>query len=543
VRSRDADDIQRKLRRTEARLRSAEAALAAAREAADTAGRAQAHFLALMSHEIRTPLNGIIGMTALMLDSAGEPKPAGEDRQSLSVILQSGEHLLQLLNDILDFSRLDSGQFRLEEAAFDVRTTIASAVALMQAQAQRKGLALSLEFAHEVPLRAGGDAGRLRQVLLNLIGNAIKFTEHGSVRVAVGCWPPQDGTVLLTCSVTDTGIGINAAALARVFEEFTQADNSISRRFGGSGLGLAISRRLVAEMGGVLSAQSTPGEGSVFRFEVRLRARRASDLATPVPGPVEASDAPVSAIPLGPQRVLVAEDNATNRLVVMRMLERLGHVVSAVTNGREAVTAVQSGEFDVVLMDVMMPELDGLAATAEIRALPGPLAHLPIIGLTANAEPSDASACREAGMNGFATKPISRERLAQAMREALVPQLAPVAMIEDVPIAVPAATENRLFDPAVLDVLMRTGGKAAASAAIAGFLDRSVASISRLRGQPSLNDARAIADEAASFGLMRAGRAGAVLTADAGPEAFAEFAQILSQSVEELRSWRRLALW
>jgi CheY-like chemotaxis protein/anti-sigma regulatory factor (Ser/Thr protein kinase) len=369
-------------------------------------------------------------------------------------------------------------------------------------------------------------------VLLNLIGNAIKFTEHGSVRVAVGCWPPQDGTVLLTCSVTDTGIGINAAALARVFEEFTQADNSISRRFGGSGLGLAISRRLVAEMGGVLSAQSTPGEGSVFRFEVRLRARRASDLATPVPGPVEASDAPVSAIPLGPQRVLVAEDNATNRLVVMRMLERLGHVVSAVTNGREAVTAVQSGEFDVVLMDVMMPELDGLAATAEIRALPGPLAHLPIIGLTANAEPSDASACREAGMNGFATKPISRERLAQAMREALVPQLAPVAMIED-----------RLFDPAVLDVLMRTGGKAAASAAIAGFLDRSVASISRLRGQPSLNDARAIADEAASFGLMRAGRAGAVLTADAGPEAFAEFAQILSQSVEELRSWRRLALW
>jgi CheY-like chemotaxis protein len=493
-----------------------------------------------MSHEIRTPLNGIIGMAALMLDSGDEPRQASEDRQSLGVILQSGEHLLQLLNDILDFSRLDSGQFRLEEAAFDVRTTIASAVALMQPQAQRKGLTLSLDFADEVPLRAGGDAGRLRQVLLNLIGNAIKFTEQGGVRVSIGCWPPMDGTVLLTCNVADTGIGITQAALARVFEEFTQADNSISRRFGGSGLGLAISRRLVAEMGGELSAQSTPGEGSVFRFDVRLRARRASDLATPEP--VEPPAAPVPAASLGPQRVLVAEDNATNRLVVTRMLERLGHRVSTVSNGREAVNAVQSATYDVVLMDVMMPELDGLAATAEIRALPGPEAHVPIIGLTANAEASDASACREAGMNGFATKPISRERLAQAMQEALMPQPAPVAVVDDEAFAVPTTAENRLFDPAVLDVLVGRSGKEAASAAIAGFLDRSAAAISRLRGQPNRHDARAIAEEAASFGLMRAGRAGLVLGADAGPEAFAEFAQILSQSVEELRSWRRLAV-
>ncbi len=534
--------LRRKLHRAEAKWQEAEAELKTAREAADLAGLAQTKFLAMMSHEIRTPLNGIIGMAALMLDSTEEQKQAGEDRHSLGVIMQSGEHLLQLLNDILDVTRLESGQFRLEETAFDVRTTISSAVSLMQPQVQRKGLKLSLSFTDDVPLRAGGDAGRLRQILLNLIGNAAKFTETGSVSVAVSRLGYTDGTVRLECRVSDTGIGIAPESLSRIFEEFTQADTSIARRFGGSGLGLAISRRLVAEMGGTLTAESVQGQGSVFRFDIQLRARRASDLAvTNLSGSEPASIVSTVAVKLTPKRVLVAEDNATNRLVVTRMLERLGHSVETVTNGREAVEAVQTGTYDVVLMDVMMPEMDGLQATMAIRALLSAKAHLPIIGLTANAEPSDALACRQAGMNGFATKPISSERLSQAMHAALAPMQAPEPAI-DPQQPLPYAGENRLFDPAVLDQLVMRSGKAEASSAIADFIEHSTAAISRQHLGATVPDARAIAATAASFGLMRAARMGLDLTDCASADALAVFTQVLSQSVEELRSWRRLTL-
>ena len=381
-----------------------ERALATARDAAEAAGRARAEFLAVMTHEIRTPMNGIIGIAGLLLDM-----PMDEtERQYVRIVRDSGNHLLQLINDILDFSKLDAGRLELEEISFDVRSVLTSAVELLTTDAQSKGLELKLHVAPDVPQRAGGDPGRLRQILLNLIGNGLKFTEKGSVEITVTSLATPAGTTRLSISVRDTGIGIPQEALGRLFTEFNQVDTSISRRFGGSGLGLAICKRLITRMGGSIAVESTPGEGSTFQFDVVLQSRRASDGARG--GPVE------TAIPTGPAwRILVAEDNSTNRLVVTKVLERLGHRVDNVSNGAEAVEAVRTIPYDLVLMDVMMPEMDGLAATRAIRALEEPINGIAIIGLTASALREEEKACLAAGMDLFATKPVTSERLASCI--------------------------------------------------------------------------------------------------------------------------------
>ncbi len=392
--------------------RANELALAAARDAAEAAGRARAEFLAVMSHEIRTPMNGIIGLAGLLMDM----NLGATERDYVRILLDSGNHLMQLINDILDFSRLDAGRLDLEDVEFDIRGVVRAAVDLLASEARAKGLELSFSVAEDVPPRAAGDARRLRQVLINLVGNGVKFTGEGSVRAAVTRLPAASNQVRLGFSVSDTGIGIAREAVARLFTEFTQVDSSISRRFGGSGLGLAISRRLVQHMGGTISVESTPGVGSVFRFDVVLRDPRPDPSRPDKPGrqAVAASAETAAGI-----HVLVAEDNATNRLVASRMLTRMGYRVDAVANGREAVAAVRATPYDVVVMDVMMPEMDGLAAAAAIRALPGPRGRVPIVGLTASNMRADEAACLAAGMDYFATKPISAERLAEAIGFAL----------------------------------------------------------------------------------------------------------------------------
>jgi signal transduction histidine kinase/ActR/RegA family two-component response regulator len=388
--------------------RHSEQALAAARDAAEAAGRARSEFLAVVTHEIRTPMNGIIGIAGLLLDM-----PMGEtERQYVRIMRDSGNHLLQLINDILDFSKLDAGRLELEEISFDVRTVLTSAVELLSSEANAKGLELSLHVAEDVPQRAGGDPGRLRQILLNLIGNGVKFTEKGHVWIEVSTLPGGPGTTRLSVSVADTGIGIPRAAQAQLFTEFNQVDTSISRRFGGSGLGLAICRRLITRMGGSISVESVPGVGSTFSFDVALQSRRASDGAR---GP---RPAPTLAAGIG-YRILVAEDNSTNRLVVTKILERMGHRVDSVCNGLEAIEAVRTIPYDLVLMDVMMPEMDGLAATRGIRALAAPNGEIAIIGLTASALREEETACMQAGMDLFATKPITAERLAECIAQAM----------------------------------------------------------------------------------------------------------------------------
>jgi len=384
----------------------AEQALSTARDAAEAGLRARAEFLAMISHEIRTPLNAVIGLSGLLADAPLLPEQASHVR----LIREAADHLLTLVNDILDFSRLDAGKLTLEQEAFDPRQEAMAALELLRPAAQAKQLALTAEIAAEMPARVIGDAGRLRQVLLNLLGNAVKFTQAGSVRLVLRPLEAEPGMVRLGFEVQDTGIGIAPEAQSRLFRPFSQLDSSISRRFGGAGLGLAISRELVERMGGTIGVRSTPGQGSCFRFDILLRP--AAEEQVMVPEPMEAATAEA-----GPRRlrILVAEDNSTNRLLLTHRLEQLGHRVDAVSDGREALEAVRARPYELVVMDVMMPEMDGLAAARAIRALPGEAGRIPILGLTAAAMPEDEAACLAAGMNGYARKPIGAEQLRRSI--------------------------------------------------------------------------------------------------------------------------------
>jgi signal transduction histidine kinase/ActR/RegA family two-component response regulator len=390
--------------------RAAAEAQEAARLAAEAHARSRTEFLAMVSHELRTPLNAVIGLSGLVLDQ-GLPEAQA---QHIRLIREAGDHLLALVNDILDVTRLERGQLPLQEEPFDPRQTFGAAVQLMRRQAEEKGLSLSFDVAAAVPTRLVGDAARLRQVLLNLLGNAVKFTDAGGIEVTLTAAEAPagagDGMVRLGLAVADTGIGIAPEAQARLFDAFVQGDSGAARRFGGAGLGLAISRMLLERMGGSIAVESAPGRGSRFRCEVPLR--RATPAAA---APAAGEDRPL--------RILVAEDVLANRLLITHTLQRLGHAVEAVANGAEAVAAVRSAEpdaaFDLVLMDVMMPVMDGLAATRAIRALPAPADRVPVIALTAHGSPEAAAECLAAGMDRFETKPIGPDALRAAIAAVL----------------------------------------------------------------------------------------------------------------------------
>jgi signal transduction histidine kinase/DNA-binding response OmpR family regulator len=408
----------------------AEAELMRERERnAENESRAKSGFLAMMSHEIRTPMNGVLGLTGTLLDT-----PLTKDqRETVEAIRDSGDSLLRILNDILDFSKLDSGRMELEQTPFSPATLTQNPVSLLGPRARAKGLKITATCDDGLPDALLGDAGRIRQVLINLVSNAVKFTEHGSVTVRCTCPARDEASATLVWTITDTGIGIPDDRIGRLFGEFSQADASITRRFGGSGLGLAISKRLIEQMGGSIGVESHAGEGSVFTFTLVL------PITEPVP---EETAAPVDVVGAFEQRlrllgrsarILFAEDNPTNQFVALQLLRGFDVQVDVVADGLEAVHGASSFLYDVICMDMRMPEMDGLAATRTIRALGGRLATIPIIALTANAFPEDVAACFEAGMTGFVAKPVRKETLLAALLTALGTQ-SPA-------IAVPAGTE------------------------------------------------------------------------------------------------------
>jgi signal transduction histidine kinase/CheY-like chemotaxis protein len=375
------------------------------KERADAASEAKGRFLATMSHEIRTPLNGVIGLSRL-LESMPVPTEALE---LVRMIRSSGDALARVIKDVLDFSKVEAGKLELEIAPFQLRRSLEESIGLFRAVAVEKGLRLGCELAPELPAWVAGDETRLRQVILNLVSNAVKFTDSGEVVLSAGVERRDQTSYCIAIEIRDTGIGIAPDQLPRLFAAFTQANSSISRRYGGTGLGLAISKHLVEMMGGTIAVESKPGGGTRFRFTVLM-----GHVREPAASPNAPPPTPCTGHPL---RVLVAEDNVVNQKVILMLLEKLGLKADLAKDGSEAIAAAVQNHYDLVLMDVQMPEVGGLDATREIRSRL-PAERQPVIfGLTAHATAEYRDICLGAGMNGYLTKPVEREKLRELIAE------------------------------------------------------------------------------------------------------------------------------
>ncbi len=380
--------------------------IALAKEAAEEAARAKSAFLAMMSHEIRTPLNGVLGIATLL----GRSPLTAEQRNWVRIILDSGDALMSIINDILDFSKFESGAIEFDATPVVLADLVHSVLDVIEVQARHKGLECRAELDEDTPLCVKTDAKRLRQILINLLGNAVKFTERGSVTLVLHA-VAQGEESHLRFEIKDTGIGIPKEARDKLFREFSQVDASINRRFGGTGLGLAICKKIVNAMGGKIGVDSVDGEGSCFWFEID------APLCEP----------PAEDLSLRDRRdgaecaytILLVEDMAVNRIVGRGMLNSLGHKVDLASDGLEALEMLKTTAYDLVLMDMQMPKLNGLAATRAIRAWGGAYANLPIVAMTANAFQSDRMECLAAGMNDFITKPIELNELDAAIRRVM----------------------------------------------------------------------------------------------------------------------------
>jgi two-component system sensor histidine kinase/response regulator len=403
------DITERKLAETELELyrrhledlvQSRTTDLAAARDAAEAANRAKSIFLANMSHELRTPMNAIMGMTRMAQRRASDPKLL----DWLGKSMEASQHLLDLINDILDISRIEAGRMSLEESDFSLSALIDEVLHMQSESANGKGLYLRSEVSPDLPQLLCGDAMRLRQILLNFIGNAVKFSDHGEVRVRAFPLDRDDASLLLRIEVSDQGIGISAEQQARLFHPFTQADDSMTRRYGGAGLGLVISRRIARLMGGDVGVSSTEGVGSRFSADVRLRL--AAPMAATATEAVDDSSGKALRHSHAGRRILVVEDEPLNQEVVRFMLEDAGLVPEFASDGSLAVALAKERDFDLILMDVRMPVMNGLDATRAIRQLPGK-ATVPILAMTANAFGEDRDACFAAGMDAHIGKPFT----------------------------------------------------------------------------------------------------------------------------------------
>jgi signal transduction histidine kinase/ActR/RegA family two-component response regulator len=392
-----------------AELEKAANALEQAKSAAEKASAARSEFLANMSHEIRTPLNGILGLTRILVGMSLEPKA----RETVEIVHRAGDDLLVIINDILDFSKIDAGRVELEAAPFVLKTALGDVVELFDESAKEKSIDLHFDFDSQLPRTLVGDPARLRQIVRNLVGNAVKFTAEGSVTLRVRPIEEAqtDGKVLLRIEVIDTGIGIPSERLESIFEVFKQADTSTTRRYGGTGLGLSISQKLVKLMEGELQVESVLGNGSTFWF----------DICWPVaPNRAEVSSAELRVIatqePLPELSVLLVDDNIVNQQVGAQMIENLGSRVQLAVNGVDALHILEKEKFHLILMDCHMPVMDGYEATKHIRELPDRRARLPIVAMTAAAMEGDRKRCLDAGMDDYISKPVDPDRLVEALR-------------------------------------------------------------------------------------------------------------------------------